>query len=94
MSRGRSLRKFTVGGFTFGAERSLQMLRHPRSHLFDRHTGEVAADRLRRGGFQQRAEGGEQTGEAALAVLAFQLLEQAKGRFQNLGAHRQTQQVV
>ena len=41
-------------------------------------------------GFQEGSEGGEEAGESASAVLAFELFEEAEGGLQNFGAEGET----
>ena len=72
------------GGVAFGGEGSFQVGADSSSPGQDRNAGEVLSNRADGRWFESGAERCQQTREPALAVLAFQLLEQAERRFQDL----------
>ena len=81
---------FGVGGVATRGDARAKVFFDPRLHVLRGDAIKRDADRSRGGRFEQRREAGEKTCEAALGMLAFQLLVETKRRFKDLSAHRQS----
>ena len=62
----------------------------PGTHVLDRYQREVPADGFPRARSEHTTVARQQAGESPLAVLSFELLVAAEGRFQDFSAHRQS----